>query len=72
MNRMPVESSNLRSVGFDAETQTMEIEFKNGGVYQYANIEEKLFDEFLRSNSKGQFFHQNFKSLPFTKVSGGG
>jgi KTSC domain len=33
MERQPVSSSNLKSVGYDPRSRTLEIEFHNGGVY---------------------------------------
>lgn len=33
MNRVPVSSSNLRAVGYDPNTRTLEVEFLNGGLY---------------------------------------
>ena len=33
MERIPVESSNLASVGYDSDSLTLEIEFNSGGIY---------------------------------------
>ena len=38
MQRTTVSSSNLASVGYDATTETLEIEFQNGAVYQYFSV----------------------------------
>jgi hypothetical protein len=38
MLRTPVSSSALRSVGYDPQTQTLEIEFNSAEVYQYFNV----------------------------------
>ncbi len=35
MQREPVQSSNIRSVGYDLDEQLLEIEFENGNIYQY-------------------------------------
>ena len=35
MERNPVKSSNIKSVGYDSRTKVMEIEYNNGGVYEY-------------------------------------
>ena len=72
--RTEVESSQIRSVGFDAEKNEMEIEFKPGSIYKYDNVTQELFDEFMRAESKGKFFGQAIKSnsekYPFTKIRG--
>ena len=38
MDRQPVDSSNLNSVGYSAETETLEIQFRHGGVYEYFEV----------------------------------
>ena len=38
MNRTPVNSSNLSSVGYDPMSQTLEFAFNSGGIYQYYNV----------------------------------
>lgn len=60
MERIPVQSSNLVSVGYDAQTSMLEIEFKNG-TYQYDAVPESVYEELLNSPSKGQYFSQNIK-----------
>jgi hypothetical protein len=47
MDRKEVESSQLKSVGYDAEKQVLEIEFKNGGVYQYFDVPEHIHRELM-------------------------
>lgn len=42
MNRVPVSSSNIRSVGYDPQAQIPEVEFHNGGVYQYSHVSETV------------------------------
>jgi hypothetical protein len=56
MKREPVESSNIRSVGYDASIERLEIEFANGNVYQYHNVPQQEYDEFMRANSQGRYF----------------
>ena len=69
MNRDYVASSNLRSVGYDAATQTLEVEFSNGSIYQYFNVEQHLFDQMMASASKGQFLNTYIRSqYPYSRV----
>ena len=69
MNREPVASSNLTSIGYDESSQTLEVEFMNGTIYQYYNIGAGLFESLMRAPSKGQFFNQNIKSaFAFSRV----
>lgn len=69
MNRDPVASSNIVSIGFDEASQTLEVEFTNGMVYQYYNIGQMVFDELMRAPSKGQYMHAYIRnSYPYSRV----
>ena len=61
MNRRVVSSSNVASVGYDATTQTLEVEFLNGSVYQYYDVPEHMFESMMRAPSKGVFLNANIK-----------
>lgn len=61
MNRTPVSSSNVASVGYDEETQTLEVEFRNGSVYQYAGFSEGAYKAFMSASSKGRYLHKRIK-----------
>lgn len=69
MHRDAVSSSNIMSAGYDSASETMEIEFKDGAVYQYYNVHEHLYEQFKSAPSKGQFFNVYIKNaLPFSRV----
>lgn len=58
MERSEVKSSLLKSVGYDAATGTLEVEFSNGPsrVYQYADVAPEKFAEMMAAKSVGSFF----------------
>jgi hypothetical protein len=58
---MVVDSSSLRSVGYDAATLTLEVEFRNGSVYRYANVPTELWASFRRADSMGKFFQEHVR-----------
>ncbi len=69
MQKDPVASSNLASVGYSRETETLEIEFLSGSVYQYYNVPENIYNELMRAGSKGQFLHAYIKNAyPYSRV----
>jgi KTSC domain len=59
MERKPVNSSTIKSVGW--EDGTLEMEFASGGIYQYENVSKEVFDSFIRSESKGHFFQADIR-----------
>ena len=66
MNRTPVTSSNIVSVGH--EGTTLEVEFKTG-VYRYTGVIRALFEDLMASDSKGKFIIAHVKGhFPYEKV----
>lgn len=61
MNRATVNSSNIRSIGYDFQTLTLEVEFTSGDIYQYFGIPEHLYRQFLNASSHGQFLNDNIR-----------
>lgn len=61
MNRIPVNSTNIRSIGYDKQTATLEVEFTSGDIYQYFNVPEYLYQQFLNASSYGQFLNDNIR-----------
>jgi hypothetical protein len=61
MIREPVTSSNIESIGHDSNSNTLEIEFKNGTVYQYFDVQERVFNELKNASSVGGYLAANIK-----------
>ena len=62
MNRTPVTSSNVASVGYDPTTLTLEVEFHNGTVYQYFDVSEAVYQELITAGSVGGYLNHNIKN----------
>lgn len=56
MLREVVDSSSLRSVGYDAKTSTLEVEFHNGSVYRYRPVPKEMWQSLRKAPSVGQYF----------------
>jgi len=69
MKRILVKSSNLHSVGYDKKSQILEIEFLNGGVYEYSEIRKELHEGFMAAPSHGKYYDKFIKGqYPVTKL----
>ena len=69
MNRQPVSSSNIASIGYDVNSQTLEIEFLNGGVYQYFDLPQYVYEELMSASSHGQYLARDIKgTYRYSKV----
>lgn len=56
----PVESSNIKAVGYDAATHTMQVQFASG-TYTHSDVSQQQYDAFMAAPSKGKFYHANFR-----------
>lgn len=61
MDRRPVVSSNLRAIGYDSPTKTLEIEFNSGGIYQYQKVPVCTYEALMSAASPGSYFHRYIK-----------
>ncbi len=66
MQRHPVSSSRISSVGW--ENNTMEVQFHNGVIYQYHGVSESEYKSFLGSPSLGSALSRLDKIHPYNRV----
>ncbi|PIQ69150.1 MAG: KTSC domain-containing protein [Candidatus Taylorbacteria bacterium CG11_big_fil_rev_8_21_14_0_20_46_11] len=60
MQRTPVTSSNICSIGYD-QSSVLEVEFTDGDVYRYFGVPENLYQQFLQATSHGQFLNDQIR-----------
>ncbi|MEM9220216.1 MAG: KTSC domain-containing protein [Cyanobacteria bacterium P01_F01_bin.150] len=56
-----VRSTMAKAVGYNATEQVLQIEFKNGSVYQYDDVEPETWTELWESDSIGITFNDSIK-----------
>ena len=61
MQRKSIESSQIRSIGYDPATETLEVEFRGGEVWQYYHFPEYMWLEFESAQSQGKYFNQQIR-----------
>ncbi len=61
MDRVSVVSTNIRSVGYDPESSTLEVEFNSGSIYQYLDVPESEYEGLMNAASKGRYLNRNIK-----------
>lgn len=62
MNRVSVSSSNIASVGYEQSSQTLEVEFNSGAIYEYYEVPEFVYQELISASSVGRYFAQQIKN----------
>ena len=60
MHRTAVESSNVKSLGFDREAGVLEVEYRSGHVYQYTDVKPDEYAALLAADSKGRHLARHF------------
>ena len=61
IDRRPVESTNLLSVGYDENTNFREIEFCGERLYRYSDVPTVVYESPMRAPSKGSYFHDQIR-----------
>ena len=61
MDRQSVVSSNIKSIGYDHISRTLEIEFHDRGLYKYFEVPETAFNGLMGASSYGSYFHRYIK-----------
>lgn len=71
MELIPVVSSNVKAIGWEANVMTMDsgyakdilrIEFTSGLVYDYLNVSKEVFNELMEAESKGSYIYRKIRN----------
>ena len=70
MQLTTVESSMIHAIGYDAETQTLEVVFNSGGIYRYEDVLPEEYEGLMDAESKGRYVRVNIIGVyPHYRVS---
>jgi hypothetical protein len=74
MNRIPVSSSNILSIGYASEEKVLEIEFRNGSIFQYLNVPNNIYSGLMNARSCGRYFDAYVKkgNFEYKQIKSGG
>jgi KTSC domain len=69
MNRVAVASTTLVSVSYFPDRHLLELEFRNGAVYQYFDVSLHDYRQLLTADSKGTYFNGHIRNcFPYRQV----
>lgn len=68
MKRVAVESSVLKSVGYDEEKKVLETELINNAVYEYYKVPASEFFNLINAPSTGEYYNKNIKKYRYKKL----
>jgi len=61
MERKKVNSSSVRSVGYDERARTLEIEFSDGRIMQYSGVSAEIHRRLMSAPSIVSYFRDNIE-----------
>ena len=68
MKRIKVNSTLLEAVGYEPKNKTLEIEFKNGSIYLYYDVEPMLHYNLMLADSTGKYYNRYIKGKRGTRI----
>jgi hypothetical protein len=61
IKRDAVQSTALASVGYSQRLRALEIEFRNGAIYRYLNVEPATYHGLMVAPSKARFYDEKIR-----------
>lgn len=69
MERVPVQSSNIASIGYDQDIEILEVEFLDGSIYEYKGVTEFVYNELMSASSHGTYLNREIaRNYPYEKI----
>ena len=64
----PVESTAVKTIGYDGEAEEAYVEYLGGGLCAYEGVPAGVFEELANAELKGTFVNAVIKEYPFREV----
>jgi lysyl-tRNA synthetase class 2 len=61
LKREAVQSTALASVGYSKRLHALEIEFRNGAIYRYLDVDASVYRRLMNAPSKARFYDENIR-----------
>ncbi|MBP0020985.1 MAG: KTSC domain-containing protein [Cyanobacteria bacterium SBLK] len=55
------------AIGYNPQQELLQVEFVNGAVYQYEEVEPETWEDFCETESPGRFYNSEIKGLYYSK-----
>lgn len=63
MQREPLSSPNIVSVGYDEEELVLEIEFDHGEIHDYLSVPLEKYRSLMQAESPDSYFNHNIRGM---------
>jgi hypothetical protein len=61
IKRDAVQSTALASVGYSRRLHALEIEFRNGAIYRYLDVDPSIYHQLMIAPSKARFYDERIR-----------
>lgn len=61
MERRKVSSSQIRSIGYESSSQTLEVEMSDGTVWQYSRVPSEVHRRFMAAPTIASYYRDNIE-----------
>lgn len=61
IKREPVQSTALAAVGYSKRLHALEIEFRNGAIYRYLNVDPAIYHQLMMAPSKTRYYDEKIR-----------
>lgn len=58
-----MQSSSLAQVEYDSRRSILQVAFRDGSTYQYANVPAETYRNLLQADSKGAYFNRHIRNI---------
>ena len=58
---IPVESSKIQAIGYEASPMILRVEFHKDGVFEYYGVPELVYNELMEADSHVTYFTRSIK-----------
>ena len=66
---IPVNSSNIASIGYDEPNQQTFVQFLNGSIYVYKGVPAHEHQNLMEAPSHGSYLNRSFKNIyPYERI----
>ena len=69
-NRVALDSTALTCASYSPDSNILQVEFRNGLVYEYLGVSRSLYEQLLTASSKGAFLGRFIRNcFPFRRIA---
>jgi len=61
VNSVPVHSTCIARVGYEADAALLDLEFRDGALYRYFGVPAEVYEGLLSAPSKGLYFNHQIR-----------